>query len=82
MVPIGEASVIIAVSSAHRKNSLEAVQYCIDTLKATVPIWKKVVFFYFQSAVISSCAGQNSRMYQLGHLSILHYALTEKDLIP
>jgi len=42
VVPIGEASVIIAVSSAHRKNSLEAVQYCIDTLKATVPIWKKV----------------------------------------
>ena len=33
---------IIAVSSAHRMNSLEAVQYCIDTLKATVPIWKKV----------------------------------------
>ena len=45
VVPIGEASVIIAVSSAHRKNSLEAVQYCIDTLKATVPIWKKVLFF-------------------------------------
>ena len=43
VVPIGEASVIIAVSSAHRKNSLEAVQYCIDTLKATVPIWKKVL---------------------------------------
>ena len=52
VVPIGEASVIIAVSSAHRKNSLEAVQYCIDTLKATVPIWKKVVFFYFKSAVL------------------------------
>ena len=77
MVPIGEASVIIAVSSAHRKNSLEAVQYCIDTLKATVPIWKKVLFF-----IISSCAGQNSGMYQLGHLSILHYALTEGELIP
>ncbi|XP_020615198.1 molybdopterin synthase catalytic subunit-like isoform X1 [Orbicella faveolata] len=44
VVPIGEASVIIAVSSAHRKNSLEAVQYCIDTLKATVPIWKKEVY--------------------------------------
>ena len=47
VVPIGEASVIIAVSSAHRKNSLEAVQYCIDTLKATVPIWKKVLHSYF-----------------------------------
>ncbi len=41
-VPISESSVIIAVSSPHRKASLEAVEYCIDTLKATVPIWKKV----------------------------------------
>ncbi|XP_068693112.1 molybdopterin synthase catalytic subunit-like isoform X2 [Montipora capricornis] len=44
VVPIGEASVIVAVSSAHRKNSLEATHYCIDTLKATVPIWKKEVY--------------------------------------
>ena len=34
---------MIAVSSAHRKESLESVQYGIDTLKATVPIWKKVM---------------------------------------
>lgn len=40
-VPIKEASVIIAISSPHRQESLEAVQYAIDTLKATVPIWKK-----------------------------------------
>lgn len=39
---VEEASVIIAVSSVHRKDSLEAVQYAIDTLKATVPIWKLV----------------------------------------
>lgn len=44
VVPIGEASVIIGVSSAHRKTSLEATQYCIDNLKATVPIWKKEVY--------------------------------------
>ncbi|XP_072038879.1 molybdopterin synthase catalytic subunit-like [Amphiura filiformis] len=43
-VPISESSVIIAVSSPHRKASLEAVQYCIDTLKATVPIWKKEMY--------------------------------------
>lgn len=43
-VPITEASVIIAVSSPHRKASLEAVEYCIDTLKATVPIWKKELY--------------------------------------
>lgn len=39
---VEEASVIIAISSVHRKDSLEAVQYAIDTLKATVPIWKLV----------------------------------------
>lgn len=42
VVPITEASVIIGISSPHRNDSLEAVRYCIDTLKATVPIWKKV----------------------------------------
>ncbi|XP_054043059.1 molybdopterin synthase catalytic subunit isoform X2 [Rissa tridactyla] len=41
VVPITEASVIIAVSSPHRAESLEAVAYCINTLKASVPIWKK-----------------------------------------
>ena len=39
-----EASVIIAISSPHRKASLDAVQYAIDTLKAAVLIWKKVCF--------------------------------------
>ena len=43
-VPIGEASVIIAVSSVHRKESLDAVSFIIDTLKETVPIWKKEVY--------------------------------------
>ncbi|NXH71505.1 MOC2B synthase, partial [Hydrobates tethys] len=44
MVPITEASVIIAVSSPHRAESLEAVMYCINTLKASVPIWKKEIY--------------------------------------
>ena len=39
--PVGEASVLIAASSAHRREALEAVAWAIDTLKATVPIWKK-----------------------------------------
>ena len=39
-VDIGEASVVIAVSSAHRK-SISSMQMSIDTLKKTVPIWKK-----------------------------------------
>lgn len=41
---IGEKPVIIAVSSAHRKAAFEACQFAIDTLKETVPIWKKEFF--------------------------------------
>lgn len=41
---IGEIAVIIAVSTPHRKASFGACQYMIDTLKETVPIWKKEIF--------------------------------------
>ncbi len=41
---MGEASVIIAVSSAHRGPSLLATQLAIDTLKADAPIWKKEMY--------------------------------------
>jgi len=41
---IGESSVMIAVSSPHRRHAFEACQYAIDTLKETVPIWKKEHF--------------------------------------
>jgi len=41
---IGEIPVIISVSSAHRNASFEACQFAIDTLKETVPIWKKEHF--------------------------------------
>jgi molybdopterin synthase catalytic subunit len=41
---IGEIPVVIAVSAAHRLAAFEACQYCIDTLKQTVPIWKKEIF--------------------------------------
>jgi len=40
----GETSVVVAVSSPHRRESFEACQYVIDTLKAKAPIWKKEVF--------------------------------------
>jgi len=40
---VGEASVIIAVASPHRAEAFEACRYIIDTLKTTVPIWKKEV---------------------------------------
>ena len=38
---IGEASVAVAVSSPHRAEAFAACRHAIDTLKATVPIWKK-----------------------------------------
>ncbi|HWZ98460.1 MAG TPA: molybdenum cofactor biosynthesis protein MoaE [Candidatus Dormibacteraeota bacterium] len=41
---IGETSVFIAVSSPHRKAAFEACRHAIDTLKKTVPIWKKEYF--------------------------------------
>ncbi|WP_376797582.1 molybdenum cofactor biosynthesis protein MoaE [Thermogemmatispora sp.] len=42
-VEIGEASVIIVVATPHRAEAFEACRYIIDTLKTTVPIWKKEV---------------------------------------
>jgi len=44
LVPVGESSVIIAISSCHRRDSLEAVSHAIDQLKARVPIWKREVY--------------------------------------
>jgi len=41
---IGETSVLIAVSAAHRGAAFDACRYGIDTLKCTVPIWKKEYF--------------------------------------
>lgn len=37
---IGEAAVVVAVSSPHRDTAFDAGRWCIDTLKETVPIWK------------------------------------------
>jgi len=44
VINIGEDAVVIAVSAPHRKEAFEACQYAIDTLKQTVPIWKKEIF--------------------------------------
>jgi molybdopterin synthase catalytic subunit len=41
---IGESSVLIAVSAAHRGDAFEACRYAIDTLKRVVPVWKKEHF--------------------------------------
>jgi molybdopterin synthase catalytic subunit len=41
---ISESSVVIVVTSAHRRIAFEACRFAIDRLKETVPIWKKEIF--------------------------------------
>jgi molybdopterin synthase catalytic subunit len=41
---VGETSVLIVAASAHRAQAFEACRWLIDTLKKTVPIWKKETF--------------------------------------
>jgi molybdopterin synthase catalytic subunit len=41
---VGELPVVIAVATPHRDAAFEACRYMIDTLKETVPIWKKEIF--------------------------------------
>ncbi|HEY4633842.1 MAG TPA: molybdenum cofactor biosynthesis protein MoaE [Candidatus Limnocylindrales bacterium] len=38
---VGESSVVVVASTPHRPEAFEAARFCIDTLKATVPIWKR-----------------------------------------
>ncbi len=40
-VPVGEAAVIVGASSPHREAAFSAAGFCIDAVKATVPIWKR-----------------------------------------
>lgn len=44
VLQVGEIPVIIAVAAAHRDAAFDACRYLIDTLKETVPIWKKEIF--------------------------------------
>lgn len=44
VVPIAEASVLIAVAAEHRPEAFEACKYLIDEIKAKVPIWKKEIY--------------------------------------
>ncbi|CAK6983271.1 molybdopterin synthase catalytic subunit [Scomber scombrus] len=43
-VKVSEASVAMAISSPHRHDGQQAIQHCINQLKASVPIWKKEVY--------------------------------------
>jgi len=42
-VEVGEAALVVAVSSPHRREAFEACQYAVDRVKEIVPIWKKEV---------------------------------------
>jgi len=44
VLPVGEVSVVIALSAAHREEMFDALHYAIDRLKEIVPIWKKEVW--------------------------------------
>ena len=43
-VAVGQTSVVVAVSSAHRVEAFEAAAWIMDTLKTSVPIWKKETY--------------------------------------
>jgi molybdopterin synthase catalytic subunit len=41
VVPVGESAVVVAVSAPHREEAFAAARFCIDAVKASVPIWKR-----------------------------------------
>lgn len=43
-VPVGQTSVVVAVSSPHRVDAFESAAWLMDTLKSEVPIWKKEIY--------------------------------------
>ncbi|WP_182867290.1 molybdenum cofactor biosynthesis protein MoaE [Rhodopirellula sp. JC639] len=43
-VPLGQASVLVGCSSAHRRDAFSALPWIMDRLKADVPIWKRETF--------------------------------------
>lgn len=55
-IDIGETAVLIAVSAVHRRESIEALHFVIDTLKASVPIWKKE-YWEDGSMWLDNCCG-------------------------
>lgn len=42
-VDVGESAVVVAVSAPHRAEAFAAARFCIDTVKATAPIWKQEI---------------------------------------
>ena len=65
VVPIGQASVAIAVSSAHRDAAFRAARFTIDRLKEVVPIWKKE-FFAGGAVWIGDQQGREGSWHEVG----------------
>ncbi|KAI9025692.1 Molybdopterin synthase catalytic subunit [Hyaloraphidium curvatum] len=63
VVPVREPSVVIAVSSPHRRDAIAACEWLIDELKARVPIWKKEWYEGEDSAwkMNAECVGCSTR---------------------
>lgn len=53
-VPMMETSIMVATSSPHRKDAIEATQLCVDLVKSNVPIWKKELYEDGSSAWMSN----------------------------
>ncbi len=43
-VPLSEAAVVVGASSGHRDVAFEAARFCIDAVKASVPVWKREIW--------------------------------------
>jgi molybdopterin synthase catalytic subunit len=41
LLDVGEVSVVVVASTAHRSEAFDAARYCIDTLKHSIPVWKR-----------------------------------------
>ncbi|MBI2867499.1 MAG: molybdenum cofactor biosynthesis protein MoaE [Chloroflexi bacterium] len=52
---VGEASLVVAVAAQHRKEAFEACRWAVDTVKETVPVWKKEV--WLEGAAWVNCHG-------------------------
>lgn len=44
LVNVGEASLLVLISSAHRKQSFAALEDCVEQIKSKLPVWKKEIF--------------------------------------
>jgi molybdopterin synthase catalytic subunit len=55
---VGEVSVVVAASTPHRGEAFAAAQFCIDTLKHTVPIWKRET--WAEGSDWTLCANENA----------------------